>query len=168
VTGARTLFAGTVLAAAWLAVFVSRPQRPEVGAGRGEPPTGAATRRTSADTVTTVRGAQLPHDSPVEVSRAFLGAYVEFIHGRLGPDRLLDASPHLRHQLAGLRPDPAGPRARGAPDSRLLGLRLVNEDRDRVRATASIQDGAAVYRVKLDLDRRRATGWTVTGMRESG
>jgi hypothetical protein len=107
-----------------------------------------------------------PDPSPLEVSRSFVDAYVGFIYGRLGAAQLPHLSPRVRRQAERQHPNPAAA-VLAAADPRLRSLRMTPRGPTAARAVAVIEDGAAVYDVSLVLQ-RRANGWTITRLGETG
>jgi hypothetical protein len=103
---------------------------------------------------------------PRAVGRAFIAAYVDFVYRRLTAAQIPGASADVRRRIAGLRPDPA-PAVLAAADPRLRSLRVARRGRSAAVAVAVIEDRASVYRITLAL-RRRPSGWTVTGLTETG
>ena len=107
-----------------------------------------------------------PPPGPTAVSRRFVVAYAAFVYGRLPAANLPDLSPRLRRQIDALHPQPADAVV-AAADPRLRSLRVARGRPGRARALAVIDDGPAVYAIALDL-RRRPSGWTITGLAETG
>ncbi|MEA2299405.1 MAG: hypothetical protein QOF77_2341 [Solirubrobacteraceae bacterium] len=106
-----------------------------------------------------------PQLGPRGASRAFVAAYAAFVYGRLDPTRLPGVTPSVRRQLAAQHPRPPAA-VLAVADPRLRSLAVTTSGPDRARAVAVIEDGVAVYQVRLEL-RRRAVGWTITGLGET-
>ncbi len=128
--------------------------------------TGAAPGRPSSPARRPPPTASPPPPGPATVSRRFVVAYAAFVYGRLAAADLPDLSPALRRQIDALHPRPAAA-VLAAADPRLASLRLAPARPGRARALAVIADGPAVYAIALAL-RRRPSGWTITGLAETG
>ncbi len=154
----RRLLAG--VAAVGLAAGLALPGRP----ARRRPPPPPPVVRTGPPSAPA--GRRPSPAGPRAVSRAFIAAYVGFVYRQLAAAQVPGASAEVRRRLAGLRPDPA-PAVLAAADPRLRSLRVGLAGGATAVAIAVIEDRASVYRITLVLG-HRPSGWTVTGLTETG
>jgi len=94
-------------------------------------------------------------------ARRFVNSYLAFIYGRAEAEDIAGVTAAVRRELAASRP--RVPPALRQRRPRVIDLRLTQQTRDAVLATASVDDGdVAVYPIVFTLDRRRSGVWVVS------
>ena len=94
-------------------------------------------------------------------ARRFVTTYLAFLYGRADADDIAGATAPVRRELAASRPRVPPALRRRRP--RVVDLRLTQQTRNAVLATASVDDGdVAVYPIVFTLDRHRSGAWVVS------